>query len=304
MIVIGKKMHVVKASSIYEVRLADDIDPGRTNPSIPNTQQKVLSIGSDAEVVGRILLTASALFKKNYLPNIDCDEALRVSFEALQDIVAMGEIAETLRQEEQASADDLRDNRKADGSVLLPSIKNLPQKCGEFVQKADHGLGKLYSIVQIFYPKARKPYFEGFSDTLIALYGATDPFADGVLRAVPFLKFVRDTRNCVEHPKQNQKIIVKDFCFDPSGKVLAPTIEVVHARSPHDPVNISVFMRDISATIIDIVEAMIAGLCSKHVTSSPGLPFEVVTLPEDTRHQFVRYSYGLIDQNGRIIPSS
>jgi hypothetical protein len=27
MIVIGKKMHVVKASSIYEVRLADDIDP-------------------------------------------------------------------------------------------------------------------------------------------------------------------------------------------------------------------------------------------------------------------------------------
>jgi hypothetical protein len=83
MIVIGKKMHVVKASSKYEVRLADDIDPGRTNPSIPNTQQKVLSIGSDAEVVGRILLTANALMKKYYLPNIDCDEALQLSFEAL-----------------------------------------------------------------------------------------------------------------------------------------------------------------------------------------------------------------------------
>jgi len=305
MIVIGKKMHVVKASSIYEVRLADEIDPGRTNPSIPNTQQKVLSIGSDAEAVGRILLTANALLKKNYLPNFDCDEALRLSFEVLKDIVAMGEISETLRQEEQASTANLRDNRKADGSVLLPSIKNLPQRCREFVQKADHGLGKLYSIVQIFYPRARKPYFEGFSDTLIALYGATDPFAEGVLRAVPFLKFVRDTRNCVEHPKQNQKITVKDFSFDPSGKVLAPTIEVVHARSPHDAVNVSVFMRDISAAIIDVVEAMIAGLCSRHVTSSAGLPFEVVALPEDMRQQkFVRYSYGLIDQNGRIIPSS
>jgi hypothetical protein len=82
---------------------------------------------------------------------------LRLSFEVLKDIVAMGEISETLWQEEQASTANLRDNRKADGSVLLPSIKNLPQRCREFVQKADHGLGKLYSIVQIFYPRELVP---------------------------------------------------------------------------------------------------------------------------------------------------
>jgi hypothetical protein len=304
MIVIGKKMHVVKAGSIYEVRLADDIDPGRTNPSVPNTQQKVLSIGSDAEVVGRILLTANALFKKNYLPNVDCVEALRLSFEALKDVVAMAEISETLKHDEQGSIANLRDNRKADGSVLLPSIKNLPQRCGEFVQKADHSLGKLYSIVQLFYPRARKPYFEGFSETLIALYGPTDPFAQAVQNAVPFLKFVRDTRNCIEHPKHHQRIIVKDFSFDPSGRVLAPSIEVVHARSPHDAVNISVFMRDINAAITDVVEAMIAGSCGKHVKGSEGLRFEVVALPDEMRREkFVRYSYGLIDQDGRIIPS-
>jgi hypothetical protein len=305
MIVIGKIMHVVKPNSIYEVRLADSIDPERTNPSVPNTQQKILNEGSDSEVVGRILLTANTLFKTNYLPkNIDCDEALQLSFEALKDIIAMREVRDFFRLNEQESATSLRDNRNTDRSVLLPSIKNLPQRCGEFLQKADHSLGKLYSVIQIFYPKARKPYFEGFSETLVALYGATDPFAVGVRGAVPFLKFVRDARNCVEHPKPNHKIVVKDFQLDPSGKILAPTIEVIHPRSPQNSVSVAAFMNDICVAIVGVFESMIAGLCSKHVTSGPGQPFEVVEIPDESlrREKFVRYSYGLIDQDGRIIP--
>jgi hypothetical protein len=306
MVVIGNKMYVVKANSIYEVRLADEIDPDRTNPSVPNTQQKILSVGSDSEVVGRILLTARALFSKNYLPHsIDCDEALRLSFEILKDIVAMGEIREALKEDEQNSIAQIKDNRKDDRSVLLPSIKNLSQRCNEFIQKADHSLVRLYSIVEIFYPKVRKPYFEGFQNTLIASYGADDPFVRGVGNVLPFLKFVRDTRNSVEHPKQDQKIIVKDFSFDPTGSVLAPTIEIVHARSPHEAINISAFMLQINSAIVDIVESMFSGVCSKLVTVTTGLQFEVVALPEDMRReQFVRYSYGLIDQDGKIIPTS
>src|SRR5258706_2959714 len=100
MIVIGKKLYIVKASSIYQVRMADDIDPERTNPSLPNTQQKILGVGSDSEVVGRILLTASALFKANYLEkNIDCEGALRLSLELLKDIVAMCELCESLKRD-------------------------------------------------------------------------------------------------------------------------------------------------------------------------------------------------------------
>jgi hypothetical protein len=306
MVVIGKKMYVVKANSIYEVRLADEIDPDRTNPSVPNTQQKVLSVGSDSEVVGRVLLTARALFSKNYLPSsIDCDEALRLSFESLKDIVAMSEISESLKRDEQNSLAQIKDNRKDDRSVLLPSIKNLPQRCNEFIQKADHSLGRLYSIIKVFYPNAHKPYFEGFYNTLVALYGADDPFAQGVGNVLPFLKFVRDARNSVEHPKQGQKIIVKDFSFEPTGLVVRPTVEIVHARSPHEAINISDFMQQINSAIIDIVESMFSGLCSKLVTVTAGFQFEVVVLPEDMRRdKFVRYSYGLIDQEGGTIPSS
>ena len=307
MVVIGKMMNVIKADSIYEVRLADEIDPNRTNPSIPNTQQKILSVGSESEVVGRILLTARNLFKATYLPkNINCDEALQLSLEILKDIVAMSELCASLKEDERVSMAGIKDNRTTDRSVLLPSIKNLHHGCAGFVQKADHALSKLYSVALIFFPKARKPFFEGFSETLIVLYGNGDPFAQCILGTIPFLKFVRATRNCIEHPKRDQRIVVRDFSFEPSGEISLPSIEVIHGRSPHPAISISAFMGDITASLIDVTEGMIAGICSKRVDNSHGgAPFEVVELPEPMRQaKFVRYSYGIIDQSGGIIPAS
>lgn len=62
---IGDDLYAVKERGIYEVRLADRIDPNRTNIAMPNTQQRVLNYGSDAPVVGRTLLTAKELFNPN-----------------------------------------------------------------------------------------------------------------------------------------------------------------------------------------------------------------------------------------------
>src|SRR5262249_32256833 len=87
---IGDDLYVVKERGIYEVKLADRIDPNRTNIAIPNTQQRVLNYGSDASVVGRTLLTAKELFNPTYLPkNLDLAEALRLCFETLRDLPAM-----------------------------------------------------------------------------------------------------------------------------------------------------------------------------------------------------------------------
>ena len=44
--VIDGRLHVVKERSIYQITMADAIDPERTDPSVPNTQQRVLSYGS------------------------------------------------------------------------------------------------------------------------------------------------------------------------------------------------------------------------------------------------------------------
>jgi hypothetical protein len=67
MIPIGHTLYFVKERGIYAFQMADQIDPGRTNISIPDIQQRILQVGSDDAVVARILLTAATLFNKNVL---------------------------------------------------------------------------------------------------------------------------------------------------------------------------------------------------------------------------------------------
>ncbi len=93
MITIGSTLYIVKSSGIYELRLADEIDPQRVNPNIPNTQRRVLRLGSDSELVGKTLLTARQLFDPKFLQkDVDCDGAVSLSFDALKDLGSMAEI--------------------------------------------------------------------------------------------------------------------------------------------------------------------------------------------------------------------
>src|SRR5438876_372279 len=77
---------IVKERGIYAVQMADQIDPHRTNPVIPNTQQRVLPIGSSNLIVVRTLLTSHALFKKEMLgDDFDQQSAVRLAFALLKD---------------------------------------------------------------------------------------------------------------------------------------------------------------------------------------------------------------------------
>ena len=66
----GDRLLIVKERSIWQVQLADAIDPQRSNPEIPNTHQKLLSRGSSDPLVGRTLLQAKRFAKKGILPAI------------------------------------------------------------------------------------------------------------------------------------------------------------------------------------------------------------------------------------------
>jgi hypothetical protein len=64
---VGNSLLMIKDKAIYKSQLADQIDPGRTNINVPHTQQKIYSVGSSSEIVGRILLTAKYLFQNGML---------------------------------------------------------------------------------------------------------------------------------------------------------------------------------------------------------------------------------------------
>jgi hypothetical protein len=61
MISLGSRLVIVKEKGVWQTQLADAIDPERSNPRIPNTQQKLLSRGSSDAMVGRTLLQAKRL---------------------------------------------------------------------------------------------------------------------------------------------------------------------------------------------------------------------------------------------------
>jgi len=67
MIDMGSALYVVKEHAIYAVRLADQVDPERTNVAVPNTQQRIMSMGTHDPEVARIFLTAYTMFKSMHL---------------------------------------------------------------------------------------------------------------------------------------------------------------------------------------------------------------------------------------------
>lgn len=294
MMVVGDRLHAIKGGGIYRLSLADDIDPGRTNPSIPNAHQRVLNRGSDSASVSRTLLLAHELFcQKFQVATVDCKLAVSKGFEIAQYLVAMEEILHLLSNEQQEKTEQASQSQ-ARNSFALPSIQNLNARCTDFIQKADHALGRILDIGKICLgEKAAKGWFEGFANVLIRQYGAHDEFGKYFLNALPFLKSIRAMRNCVEHPKQGQAVTVSDFMMTSSGEIRPPSIKIVHPHLNQEGGLVS-FMEVATTTTVDIAEAMIVGLASRHIAPSDYFPVQIYRVPENARrNRFVEYGYGI-----------
>jgi hypothetical protein len=121
----GKKMYIIKERSVYLVRLADDIDPGRTNPNIQATHQKISSEGDESEFVGRILLTARELFEGKFLEGIDHERALEQCVQIFQDVSEMREEVTSIRAAMEATETEISPPRarQFQQSLMRPRVR-------------------------------------------------------------------------------------------------------------------------------------------------------------------------------------
>jgi len=118
---IGGVLHIIKEKGIYVCKLADQIDPARTNPNIPNVQQRVLFYGTDSPLVRQTLLTAKKLFNPSDLPDtIDCDKALLLALQSLHDLASMQDIVTVFTTARDKAV--LEDRRDKDGSIVLSRV--------------------------------------------------------------------------------------------------------------------------------------------------------------------------------------
>ncbi len=245
---INGALHMIGGTSIYRVQLADEIDPQRTNIAIPNTNQKVLPYGTDFFYVRQTLMTARRLFSNNALgPAFNYKAGINLSFEALQDLGRSTTSARITARFEKI-AEDLKNLAMEPRSMTVPSMGDVRGESKAFLQKADHVKIALFNIAKLFYgDEIGKGMFEGLQDLTSKKYGENDPFSQFLKAVLPFLKFVRNARNAMEHPNQRKSVRVTDIALMPSGALNPPSIEVIHPDTAQPPVPLLAWM-DISLT--------------------------------------------------------
>lgn len=305
-IVVDDQMHVIKERGVYRVMLADEIDPDRKNPSIPNTFQRVLRMGSDSELIGRTLLTAQNLFKSAYLPKeVDCDRGLSLALDITKHLVSMNLAADSLRDKEEMTVAASDVTTRKDRSVIVPDVGVVEAECKAFLQQAGHVQRELLEIARLFYKDQKfRKWFDSFANLMSQTLDDSDEFLEFLNSALPLLRFVRDARNCIEHPKETELVKVTDFFINSDGKFVAPTIEVIHPTSPLAPTDVSTFMRQITDDLGIVVESMLGHLCGHHVQAFAGIQFSVCVLPENKRqNRNVRLGYAVFDGEN-VIPTS
>lgn len=276
--------------AIYEAKLADQIDPKRENPNIPPVvYRRILEIGTDSELVGRVLLTARNLFRKEFLPpSIDLTQAMTLAYEALMDIVAMQSTSDEYMLAEKRAIEVAAQN----GASAIPCIGNVQARCKTFFQKADHVEQSMWDILKLFHPElGSKCNFDSLHDFLKDKYGEHDDFTEFIHLALPFLKMVRNTRDCLDH-RNAKGAVITDFVLLSDGTLAPPAITVSFRDTKQPSVPLSVCMPKMTESMLNCIEPLIAFVCSKRVISFAGFAVQVAALPAERRtNNHVQYGY-------------
>ena len=296
MISIADRLLVVKGKGIYEIKLADQVDPERTNIGVPNTIQQILPYGAQDSWIGAVVLTGNHLLQSSCLrSDIDGAEAFAVVLEIAEDIAGAHELVEKYCDAEDMAKSSLEPKIRKDRSVIVPALGNVETRCNEFLQRSDHALRELFRLVRIFYSDVGSGGWEALKTKIDGESKNIDNFPQFLSETVPFLQLIRNARNCVEHPRPEQRLVTADFGVDARNVLLPPTVEIIHPRTPLPSVSVNALFRQTLENLVRVVELMVVFLCARHVSTIGSFPVQVVEFPQERRHSpHVRYGYGTI----------
>lgn len=284
---------LITKQAIYEIKLADQIDPKRENPNLPhNVQRRVLDIGADSALVGQTLLTANALFKQKFLPSfVNVHKAMTLIFEALMDLAAMETASEEFIEIEKKQIQMTKNRSQKNGSLAIPSIGDVEQRAKSFIQKANHVEEAIIEMIRLFYPDISKGHFETIVNRLETKYDINDDFVKFLKDVLPFMKMVRNMRDCLEH-RNVKDAQVLNFRMNPNGTISSPTIEINFRDTTLEPTSLSFFMPNTTKYMTNAIEDLIAFLCSKHAQPFGNVPIQVgLSSDNQRRNKFIRYNY-------------
>ena len=193
--------------------------------------------------------------------------------------------------------------REKDGSVLLPDLGEIQSECKSYFLMAGHVQWELLEIVKLYYPKKQfRKWFDSLNAILAEDASASDNFKLFLEHFLPALRFIRNCRNSVEHPKENEFLSVTDFSVNAKCQLITPTIELVHPSTPQPATSATHLMKETTSILITIVEQIIVYLCDLHIKGDSGFKPKLVEMPSEQRkYEHSKYGY-VIEINGKYVP--
>lgn len=297
----GDCLYVIKETGVFKIQSADDIDPSRTNPAIPDLSQQVLTAGDNNEIVARVLLTAKYLFDehtatvKPFVASLfECCIVLT------RQILELDTMTRELGDEIQRKSAAFEERPAARNAFSLPSITGLDMKVHAVLTKADKVKDVILALcrTQFLSGAAGKVKLEEL-DKAVEAAMQTEPELVTVWKETSkYFALIRNMRNVSEHPRENYKAHLTDFTMQSDGQVYPPLVEIQHPDTPIRSLPLVELLEFIRNTMLEHAEIMLTFI--RFAVLLKDNPFRewVAVFPEDERrHKFVRY-YRAINLNG------
>ena len=275
-------MLVFGPNEISRFQLADNRDPNRTDITIPNTSQQILSYGIDDEWVQRILFMAGILMLRNgeqISDKIDKVKAFNTIFRISEHIATWYNVKEKYLIEEKEQASEYEISR----SVNIPAIKNFEGQCDQFIRGLNDTRKEVHNFIKDFYGFER---FDKLKKSVQNLH-----FSTFIEDNIQFFETVKASRDGRDH-KISNTVNLKNFDLD--GKKLKYPEITVKSKSSGIKIEMPIneFFDVMSYNMINFIEHLIAFVCIEHTNSDR---YYIAKIPEANRRQYkyMNYGYGL-----------
>ena len=301
MLSLNHRILMFTQKGIYEVTMADRIDPKRENIDLPHNVQKcILKLGTSSEIVGRTILTAKELLKKEFLAKyVVIEKILETTMDILTDLDSMHNEMSRYKESETKEIEDYNSRPKG-SSLVIPCVKDIKTYCKNFFQKADHVEQALWEIIKIFLPDFNpKGGFEKLIDFSKARYGENDVFTKHLEAILPFWQGLRNIRDCLEHrgSLKEGRLEINNFVMNSNGTIDCPSLAISFRKTEIPKAPVYLLMQEMMIGLVEVYENLLAFLCSKNIEAFAGIGVELCILPEERRrNKFVKFFYN-IDQS-------
>lgn len=304
----AERFLTVKGSGIYEVQLADQIDPERTNPSVPNAQKRLISYGSDSEFISRSLLTGNVLFNEDYLrKGVSRDRLIPLVLALAIKLAQLHDMAENYVQRENAAVEALggaNEKMKERRSFMIPEVPDVDSLVKHFFIQAKHVLQDLLDIAsELFGDELVPGFFNNIESLTKKKYGEDDDLYLFVKKTKPFQEFIKNVRNCTEHEKPKYRAVILNLRMNAAAQIVLPTFELIHPESPHEEIGVKPLLLDVFSNLIDFTESLLVLMVARNIDDTKeGFAAELVRLPEGyQQNPNIRFGFGTMFQ-GKLVP--